>query len=72
MDPDYEPIHQEEEKEASLERETKTIEPIALDDFLGEDDERDEFDYKDPNEDTLTESDLFHLIDSMYDKEEEE
>ena len=72
MDPDYEPIHQEEEKESSLERETKTIEPIALDDFLGEDDERDEFDYKDPNEDTLTESDLFHLIDSMYDKEEEE
>lgn len=72
MDPNYKPASPEAEKDLyALPKESRTIEPIALDDFL-DDDDRDEVDYKDPNEDTLTESDLFHLIDSMYDKEEEE
>ena len=63
MDPNYEPIEDKEE--------SKTIEPVSLDDFLVSNDLDIEEDFKDPNEDTLTESDLFHLIDSMYDKEDE-
>ena len=65
MDPDYEPIKKEKEDTS------KMIEPVSLDDFLVSNDLDIEEDFKDPNEDTLTESDLFHLIDSMYDKEDE-
>lgn len=54
-----------------LDADSKTLEPIALDNFLLADEGEMEEDYKDPLDDTLTESDLFHLIDSMYDKEEE-
>lgn len=50
---------------------SQTLEPIALDEFLLQDEDEEKEDYTDPLEDTLTESDLFHLIDSMYDKEEE-
>ena len=65
MDPDYEPIKKEKEDTS------KMIEPVSLDDFLVSNDLDIEEDFKDPNEDTLTESDLFHLIDSMYDKDDE-
>ena len=71
MDPDYRVDTKKEERESKLEESSKTLEPIALDDFLLHDEKEEETDYKDPLEDTLTESDLFHLIDSMYDKEEE-
>lgn len=65
MDPNYE-LEQKEKEDTA-----KTIEPVSLDDFLISNDLDIEEDFKDPNEDTLTESDLFHLIDSMYDKEDE-
>lgn len=66
MNPDYKV-----EDDTSNEK-AQTLEPIALEDFLGKEPINDnkEEDYKDPLDDTLTESDLFHLIDSMYDKEE--
>lgn len=67
MNPEYEPKRVKNE----FEEEEQTMEPISLDDFLIHDEKDFEDDYKDPNEDTLTESDLFHLIDSMYDKEED-
>lgn len=70
MDPDYN-INDFATSDKATEDASKTLEPIALDDFLLHDDKEEEMDYKDPLEDTLTESDLFHLIDSMYDKEEE-
>ena len=71
MNPDYKV-----EDDTSNEK-AQTLEPIALDDFLlppendSKEEEKDKEDYKDPLDDTLTESDLFHLIDSMYDKEDE-
>ena len=72
MDPNYEPASEDKiEEDYMPKKESRTIDPIALEDFLSED-ENDELDYRDPNEDTLTESDLFHLIGSMYDKEEDE
>lgn len=67
MNPDYEPKKIEKE----LDDEVRNMEPVSLDDFLIHDEKEFEEDFKDPNEDTLTESDLFNLIDSMYDKEEE-
>lgn len=79
MNPDYnindDVNAKEEEMPETRENLTKTLEPIALEDFLLSSDEEEatdeEYDYKDPLDDTLTESDLFHLIDSMYDKEDE-
>ncbi len=79
MDPEYNPVKEDkvQKKEKVEEESTKTLEPIALDDFLlppendSKEEEKDKEDYKDPLDDTLTESDLFHLIDSMYDKEDE-
>ena len=79
MDPEYNPVKEDraQKKEKEEEESTKTLEPIALDDFLlppendSKEEEKDKEDYKDPLDDTLTESDLFHLIDSMYDKEDE-
>ena len=70
MDPNYEPKRAKKEENRECEIEENIVKPFALDDFLISNDE-DEVDYKDPNEDTLTESDLFNLIDSMYDKEDE-
>ena len=69
MDLDYNSKKMDKEE---LDTFSKTIEPISLDDFLvNNDEDLDDVNYKDPNEDTLTESDLFHLIDSMYEKEDE-
>ena len=69
MDPNYEPKMND--KNYSFEEETKTLEPYALDSFFDDEQMENSIDYKDPNEDTLAESDLFNLIDSMYDKEDE-
>lgn len=73
MNPDYNPKEStKKEKTVSEVGASQVLEPIALDDFLLSDDvTMEEEDYRDPLDDTLTESDLFHLIDSMYDKEDE-
>ena len=71
MDPDFRFTKGDLEKRIISDEEAKTIEPFALDDFLKYNELDNDIDYKDPNEDTLTESDLFNLIDSMYDKEDE-
>lgn len=71
MNPEYEPSLNQNKKDADTD-DSQVLEPIALDDFLLSDKDNSlDQDYKDPLDDTLTESDLFHLIDSMYDKEEE-
>lgn len=73
MNPEFETVKQSKKEKIDDELDnSQVLEPIALDDFLLSDkDDNLEQDYKDPLDDTLTESDLFHLIDSMYDKEEE-
>ena len=74
MDPDYHVTESSRKTKTLLnEDNSQTLEPIALDDFLltEEDDKDTNQDFRDPLDDTLTESDLFHLIDSMYDKEDE-